>query len=433
MISRLAPELVLTETGLASGRVVTIDGGRIASIEPLERLRPGDVALAGKALLPGTVNAHCHTFQSLLRGLGDDLDFMGWRDRVLYPFSQRLSRRAIALGASFAFAEMLLHGATTCVDFFYLQDDGNENAEAVIEAARAVGIRLVLARAMYDWEGAPARYRETVADATRRTRELMTAHRRAETTLIQPAPHSPHGASPAMIRAGWEIAEDEDTRFHIHVAEGQYEGERTRREHGATPIRYLDGLGVLGPRMIGVHCVWLDDEEVRLMGARRAALAYCPSSNMFLGDGITRVPELLAAGVRVALGTDGGCTNNRLSVFEEMRMTSLLQRVRLLDGRAIDAATVFGLGTRSGAEVLGLEAGVLAPGALADLVAVDLDDASLHPRTDVLKSIVYAMSPRAVTDVWVHGRRVVARGRLATVDAGALLASVREVTRGWSI
>ena len=433
MISRLAPELVLTETGLASGRVVTIDGGRIASIEPLERLRPGDVALAGKALLPGTVNAHCHTFQSLLRGLGDDLDFMGWRDRVLYPFSQRLSRRAIALGASFAFAEMLLHGATTCVDFFYLQDDGNENAEAVIEAARAVGIRLVLARAMYDWEGAPARYRETVADATRRTRELMTAHRRAETTLIQPAPHSPHGASPAMIRAGWEIAEVEDTRFHIHVAEGQYEGERTRREHGATPIRYLDGLGVLGPRMIGVHCVWLDDEEVRLMGARRAALAYCPSSNMFLGDGITRVPELLAAGVRVALGTDGGCTNNRLSVFEEMRMTSLLQRVRLLDGGAIDAATVFGLGTRSGAEVLGLEAGVLAPGALADLVAVDLDDASLHPRTDVLKSIVYAMSPRAVTDVWVHGRRVVARGRLATVDAGALLASVREVTRGWSI
>ena len=433
MISRLAPELVLTETGLASGRVVTIDGGRIASIEPLERLRPGDVALAGKALLPGTVNAHCHTFQSLLRGLGDDLDFMGWRDRVLYPFSQRLSRRAIALGASFAFAEMLLHGATTCVDFFYLQDDGNENAEAVIEAARAVGIRLVLARAMYDWEGAPARYRETVADATRRTRELMTAHRRAETTLIQPAPHSPHGASPAMIRAGWEIAEDEDTRFHIHVAEGQYEGERTRREHGATPIRYLDGLGVLGPRMIGVHCVWLDDEEVRLMGARRAALAYCPSSNMFLGDGITRVPELLAAGVRVALGTDGGCTNNRLSIFEEMRMTALLQRVRLLDGAAIDAPTVFGLGTRSGAEVLGLDAGVLAPGALADLVAVDLDDASLHPRTDVLKSIVYAMSPRAVTDVWVHGRRVVERGRLVTIDAGELLANVRELTSGWSI
>jgi 5-methylthioadenosine/S-adenosylhomocysteine deaminase len=430
---RLAPDLVLTEGGFASGRAVTLADGRIASIEPVRRAEPDDVVLEGKALLPGTVNAHCHTFQSLLRGLGDDLDFAGWRDRVLYPFSERLDRRDIALGASFAFAEMLRHGATTCVDFFYLQDEGNENAEAVIEAARAVGIRLVLARTMYDWAGAPKRYRESPADAARRTRELIGAHRRDETAVVQPAPHSPHGASPAMIRAGLEVAETEATRFHIHVAEGRYEGERTVREHGATPIRYLDRLGVLGPRMIGVHCVWLDDEEVALMGARGAALAYCPSSNMFLGDGITRLPELLKAGVRVGLGSDGGCTNNRLSVFEEMRMAALLQRVRLLDGRAFDAATAFALGTRSGAEILGLEAGAIAPGRLADLVAVDLDDASLHPRTDILKSVVYAMSDRAVTDVWVHGRRVVEGGRLATVDEPELLARVRELTRGWRV
>ena len=430
---RLVPDLMLTVAGWTSGRGVTLAGGRIASIDPIDRPQPGDVPLVGKGLLPGTVNAHCHTFQSLLRGLGDDLDFAGWRDRVLYPFSERLDRRAIALGAAFAFVEMLRHGATTCVDFFYLQDEGNDNAEAVVEAARAVGIRLVLARAMYDWEGAPKRYREPVADAARRTRELIAAHRDEATTVIQPAPHSPHGASAAMIRAGCEIAEAEDTRFHIHVAEGRYEGERTLREHGATPIRYLEWLGVLGPRMIGVHCVWLDDEEIALMGARRAALAYCPSSNMFLGDGITRISELSQAGVRIGLGTDGGCTNNRLSVFEEMRMTSLLQRVRLLDGGALDAATVFHLGTRSGAEILGVEAGVIAPGQLADLVAVDLADASLHPRIDLLKSVVYAMSDRAVTDVWVHGRRVVEAGRLVTVDERELLARVRELTQGWSI
>ena len=301
---------------------------------------------AGKALLPGGVNTHNHTFQSLLRGLGDDLDFMGWRDRVLYPFSQRLDRDGIKVGAALAFAELLLHGATTCVDFFYLQDEGNENAEAVIEAAREIGIRLVLARTFYDWDGAPKRYREAPADAARRTRELIAAHRHDETCVVQPAPHSPHGASPAMIRAGWEVAESENTPFHIHVAEGRYEGERTLKEHGATPIRYLDRLGVLGPRMIGVHCVWLDDEEVALMGARGAALSYCPSSNMFLGDGITRIPEMLRAGVRIGLGTDGGCTNNRHSVFEEMRMTSLLQRVRLLDGTALPAEHAFAMGTQ---------------------------------------------------------------------------------------
>jgi 5-methylthioadenosine/S-adenosylhomocysteine deaminase len=430
---RLRPDLVLTASGWARDRAVAVTDGRIAAIEPAAPPQPGDVRLAGKALLPGTVNAHGHSFQSLLRGLGDDLDFPGWRDRVLYPFSARLDRAGIALGAAFAFAEMALHGVTTCVDFFYLQDHGNDNAEAVIDVARRVGIRLVLARAMYDWAGAPARYRETVGDATARDRELIARHRHDATVTVHPAPHSPHGASPAMIRAGWEVADAEGTPFHIHVAEGRYEGERTLREHGATPLRLLDRLGVLGPRTIGVHCVWLDDEEVRLMGARGAGLAWCPSSNMFLGDGITRVPELRRAGVRVGLGTDGGCTNSRLSVFEEMRMASLLQRVRLLDGAALSAETVFALGTRGGAELLGLEAGAIAPGMLADLVAVDLGHASLHPPSDLLKSVVYAMSPQAVTDVWVHGREVVRGGRLVTADLRELLARVRELTRGWSV
>src|SRR5213593_4367281 len=346
---RLVPDLILTERGFTSGQAVTLAGGRIASVEPVGRGEPGDVALTGRALLPGTVNAHCHTFQSLLRGLGDDLDFAGWRDRVLYPFSERLDRDGIGLGAAFAFAEMLRHGVTTCVDFFYLNDGGHENAEAVIAAARAVGIRLVLARTMYDWEGAPTRYRESSADAARRVRELIAAHRHDATVDVHAAPHSPHGASPAMIRAGWEGAESENVPMHVHVAEGRYEGERSVREHGATPVRHLDGLGALGARTIAVHAVWLDDEEVALMGARGAALAYCPSSNMFLGDGVTRVPELLRAGVRVGLGTDGGCTNSRLSVFEEMRMASLLQRVRLLDGGAL----------------LGLDAGRIEAGRLA--------------------------------------------------------------------
>jgi 5-methylthioadenosine/S-adenosylhomocysteine deaminase len=429
---RLLPELLLTAEGWQAARAVAIADGRIAAVQAAGAPQPGDVALPGRALLPGTVNSHCHTFQSLLRGLGDDLDFMGWRDRVLYPVSERLDRDGIALGATFAFAEMLRQGVTTCVDFFYLQDSGNENAEAVIEAAATVGIRLVLARAMYDWEGAPKRYRETPAEAAGRVRELIAAHRHDPTVVVQPAPHSPHGASPAMIRAGWETAESEDTVLHIHVAEGRYEGERTLREHGATPIRYLDRLGVLGPRLIGVHCVWLDDEEIALMGARGAGLAYCPGSNMFLGDGITRLPEMLAAGVRVGLGTDGGCTNNRLSVFDEMRTCALLQRVRLLDGAALSATTAFDLGTRSAAALLGLDAGVIAAGRLADLVAIDLTHLSLQPPSNLLASVVYAMSPEAVTDVWVHGRPVVVGRRLLTVSEGELAARVAALTAGWT-
>ena len=124
---RLLPELVLTPDGWQRDRAVAITDGRITAVQAAGTSQPGDVAVPGRGLLPGTVNSHCHTFQSLLRGLGDDLDFMGWRDRVLYPFSERLDRGGIALGAALAFAEMLKQGATTCVDFFYLQDAGNEN------------------------------------------------------------------------------------------------------------------------------------------------------------------------------------------------------------------------------------------------------------------------------------------------------------------
>ncbi|PYN28477.1 MAG: S-adenosylhomocysteine deaminase [Candidatus Rokuibacteriota bacterium] len=376
---RLLPEVVLTPDGWRRDVAIVVADGRIAHVGAAGPPRAGDVALTGRA----------------------------------------------------AFAEMLRHGVTTCVDFFYLNDGGHENAEAVIAAARAVGIRLVLARTMYDWEGAPKRYRESSADAARRVRELIAAHRHDATVDVHAAPHSPHGASPTMIRAGWEVAETENVPMHVHVAEGRYEGERTLREHGATPVRHLDRLGALGARTIAVHAVWLDDEEVALMGARGAALAYCPSSNMFLGDGVTRLPELLRAGVRVGLGTDGGCTNNRLSVFEEMRMASLLQRVRLLDGGALPATTVFGLGTESGAAILGLDAGRIEAGRLADFVAVDLGHASLHPATNLLANVVFAMSPQAVTDVWVHGERVVEDARLARVSEAELLARVGALTRDW--
>jgi 5-methylthioadenosine/S-adenosylhomocysteine deaminase len=285
---------------------------------------------------------------------------------------------------------------------------------------------------MYDWEGAPHRYREEPRVAAGRVSELIRRYAGDPMITIQPAPHSPHGASAAMIRAGWEVAETERTRFHIHVAEGRYEGARTLAEHGATPIRWLDELGVLGPRMIGVHCVWLDDDELSLMAARGAGLAYCPSSNMILGDGITRITEMKDLGILIGLGTDGGCTNNRLSVFEEMRMAALLQKVCHLDGTRLPAEQAFAMGTADGGRLLGLDVGRIGPGLRADLVGVDLGHPSLHPPTSLLKNVVYAMSPQAVTDVWVEGRHVVKNQRLTLLDQTDLMERVRRLTREWT-
>lgn len=439
----LLPDRCYAAGAVQVGWAVRVEAGRIVAAGPRPAVLPrrgGEgggpesvVPLPGRLLLPGGVNAHNHSFQSLLRGLGDDLDFATWRDRVLYPFSRRLDATGIETGAAFAFAEMLRHGITTVVDFFYIQGGGNANAEAAIRAAERVGIRLVLARAFYDWPGAPPAYRETVAEATARCRALMAGHAADPTVTVQPAPHSLHGASPEMIRAGAALAEEAGVPFHIHVAEYRAEREQVQARHGLTPVRLLDRLGVLGPRTVAVHCVWLDDEEVDLLAARGARVAYCPSSNMILGDGVTRLRAMRDRGVPVALGTDGGCTNNRLSIFEEMRMAALLQKVTHLDGAAFTAEEAFRLGTLGGGEVLGLPVGEIAPGRLADLVAVDLGHPSLHPPTALLKNVVYALSPQAITDVWVHGRRVVVDGRLATVDEARLLEDVRDLTRDWRL
>ncbi|HXF74399.1 MAG TPA: amidohydrolase [Actinomycetota bacterium] len=383
------------------------------------------------AVLPGCVNGHDHSFQVLLRGLGDDLSFLRWRDRVLYPFSERLDRDAIRAGALLDLAELARAGVTTSVDFFYLHDRGNANDLAVAEAAREVGIRLVLARSMYDWTGAPARYLETPEEAVANLRALARELRDDPLVRCQPAPHSIHGASPGMIRAGAELAAELGVPFHIHVAEGRYEREMALERYGRTPVGFLDSLGVLSERTVMVHCVWVDEEDLAIMAERGARVVHNPSANAFLGDGVAPLREMLARGIPVCLGTDGGCTNSRRSVFEEMRMAALLAKARAADAEALTAEQVLLAGTARGGEVLGLPVGRIAPGYLADLVVLDLDALSLQPAATAEKQVVYAMQPEAIRRVLVGGEPIVEEGRLVRVDEAAIRDEVARATAGW--
>jgi 5-methylthioadenosine/S-adenosylhomocysteine deaminase len=387
----------------------------------------GDVAV-----LPGTVNAHAHSFQSLLRGFGDDLPFSQWRDRVLYPFSERLDRRGIHAGALLDFAEMAKAGVTTVADFFYLHDGGNENAMTVIEAAERVGIRVVLARAMYDWKGAPARYQETPADSVRRFHELDADLRGNRRAFAQPAPHSLHAASPEMIQAGADVAERLGIPFHVHVAEGSYERDMSMERHGMSPVAFLDSLGALTPRSVLVHCVWCDDDDLALIAERGARVVHNPGANAFLGDGVAPFRKMLQRTIPVCLGTDGGCTNSRQSVFDEMRTAALFAKAVEADAGAMRAEDVLLAGTARGGEVLELPVGRIAPDHAADLVVVDLEALSVQPSLTAPKQIVYAMQPDAIARVIVGGTTIVERGRLTTVDEAEIVARVREATDGWS-
>jgi 5-methylthioadenosine/S-adenosylhomocysteine deaminase len=386
----------------------------------------------GKAIVPGTINAHNHSFQSLLRGMAIDRPFLEWRNQALYKYTHLLDEEAIYIGALFAFGEMLKYGVTTVSDFFYVHNGGTATDEAIIKAAEDLGIRLVLARTMYDWEGAPINYRESVSQAVERTRELAKKYQANSMVSIHPAPHSPHGASPEMIKAGHALAKELDTPFHIHVAEEMFEVKETHEKYGLRPVHYLDSLGVLDESMIAIHLVWLDDSEIQLLGQRGSSLAYCPSSNMFLSDGVTRIPDLVNAGVRIALGSDGACSNNRISVFEEMRMCSLLQKVTTLDGACINAKIVYDMGTRAGADLLRLPVGVIKEGFKADFVTLNVNDLSLTPKTELFANMVYSLQPNAISDVVVNGKMIVKEGNLITVLEKTIVDKVDRLFEKWA-
>jgi 5-methylthioadenosine/S-adenosylhomocysteine deaminase len=430
-------ELVFAEDRWIRSWAFAMQGGIVVATgspeELAERLPDHETEDWGDvAVLPGTVNGHAHSFQTLLRGFGDDLPFAQWRDRVLYPFSERLDRRGVHAGALLDFAEMVKAGVTSVADFFYLHDGGNENAMAVVEAAGQVGIRVVLARAMYDWTGAPTRYQETPNDSVRRFHELDAELRGNRRAFAQPAPHSLHAASPEMIQAGVAISEGLGIPFHIHVAEGSYERAMILERHGMSPVAFLDSLGALTPRSVLVHCVWCDDDDLSLIAERGARIVHNPGANAFLGDGIAPFRKMLQRTIPVCLGTDGGCTNSRQSVFDDMRTAALLAKAVEADASAMRAEDVLLAGTARGGEILGLPVGRIAPDHAADLVVLDLNALSLQPSITAPAQIVYAMQPDAIERVLVGGETVVERGRLTGVDEPEIVARVRETTEGWT-
>ena len=417
--------------------VVLIDDGRFVAATTPDSVPQGTEThdWGNVALLPGTVNAHGHAFQNLFKGFADDRPFDEWRDRVLYPFSERLDGDAIYAGALFAFAEALLAGVTTTVDFFYLHDEGNENARHVLRAAADLGIRVVFARTFYDRDAptkAPGRYREDARSAAARCIELAEEFAADPLVSVQPAPHSLHAASPETIATALDVAERLDVPCHLHLAEARYERDQVLERYGTTPVRLLEREGLLGPRLITIHTVHVDDEELDMLAESGTGVVHCPGANAFLGDGIARLPEMLQRGIRVGLGPDGGCANNRQSVFDEMRTASLVAKARTENGGVIDAPSVLRLGTIGGADLLRAEAGAIAPGRSADLVALDLDDLSLQPLATLEHQVVHSMQQTAIERVTVAGEIVVNRGHTTRVPLEEIRARVEEATRGWT-
>lgn len=448
-VATLVPDLAWVGGRFRADVAVDVDaGGRIAAVRDAAqaRGRPGEVRrLHGRALLPGFVNAHSHAFQRLLRGRtqwrparGGDADFWTWRE-AMYDLVLGLDEDRLASASRACFAEMLRAGFTSVGEFHYVHraPDGapleppERLARIVADAARDAGIRIVLLHVAYASGGiglpleqrqrrfATPSLEEYLAGLDRLAEELAAPG--APTATVGAAPHSLRGVPREWLGPIADWSARTGAPLHVHVAEQPAEVEACFAAYGASPVRVLADAGVLSPRFTAVHATHIDETDAALLAESDATVCACPTTERDLADGFLPLELLRPAGVRIALGTD---SNAVIDPFEEMRCVEYHERLRTgrrvivadpverPDGGAPDrlacAPPLLAMGARNGARSLGLDAGAIEPGLLADLVAVDLAHPTLdHHGADTLASmLVFGAPPALVREVWVGGREV---------------------------
>lgn len=415
---------VLTMTGERESRpfvgAVGVVGNRLALVsddrERIGRFRREHPALreidaSGKVLMPGLINTHCHVAMTLQRGYADDLSLMEWLHEHIWPFEAQQTPDEIVTGAELGIVEMLLGGVTSFVDMYW-----HENR--IAEAVRRLGIRAMLG----------ASYLDTNWDAFVDDLERMEASAAGCGRIqLAVAPHAPYSCSGESIVRGKELARSRGLGFMTHIAETEEELRIVAERYGATPVAYLDSLGVLDERTIGAHCIHVGEEDMRLLSERGVVVSHNVQSNMKIASGIAPVARMRRAGVCCTLGTDGCCSNNDLDMWEEMRTASFLQKVATMDPCALPAYEVLRMATAEGARALGLagELGVIREGALADFILIDRRRPHLTPTYDLAANLVYCGKAADVDTVVIDGQVVVEGRRVVGVDLDALCLRVQ--------
>jgi len=393
--------------------------GRIVYVGPRADAPPGaDIDLGTVALLPGLVNAHTHLELTVMRGFLEDLSFRSWIFRLTKARRDVLSPEALLDSARAGIAEGLLAGITTFAD---TNDSG-----APFQAMRAMGVRGISYQEVFGPD--PAQCSEALAGLRAKVKTL----RALETSLVRVgvSPHAPYSVSDALFAATADYARAESLPVAVHIAESEDEsllvregtgqwadGHRARgipiEPRGRSPIAMLARTRVLDARPLLIHCVRVDAEDVAAVALHDCAVAHCPASNAKLGHGIAPLSDMVAAGVRVGLGSDSVASNNRMDLLDEARLSILLQRTRAGRPDAVTAAHALELATLGSARALGLDAeiGSLDVGKAADLAAFPLPD-RLAPVYDPVTALVFSGGGAAATFVAVAGRPLVRQSRL---------------------
>ncbi|TCP67076.1 amidohydrolase [Baia soyae] len=367
------------------------------------------VSCKGKVILPGFVNTHGHLAMTLLRGYADDLPLQQWLENEIWPMEGKMNAEHVSAGAHLAALEMIQGGTTTFLDMY-------DNMDAVANVVEQTGLRARLTRGCIGFGDDALRKSKLEEAASFATRWNGAADGRITTMM---APHSPYTCGPDFIRQFVEKAAELGLPIHTHMSETKAEVELNVREYGARPVEHLDQLGFFDVPSLVAHAVHLTEEEIALLAKKNVKIAHNPGSNLKLGSGIAPISQMIAHGMRPSLATDGAASNNNLDLLEEIQLAALIHKGYLQDPLAVPAETALAMGTVYGAEALFLdkEIGTLEVGKQADFITLDLTQAHMQPRTDVLSHIVYSATRSDVQDVYVQGRPLMKNREMLTIDA----------------
>ena len=397
---------------------IAVNDGRILALLPSHEAAAHyraetELQLDRHALIPGLINAHTHTPMNLLRGLADDLPMMEWLHEHIWPAEQRwVNEEFVHDGGLLAMAEMLRGGITCFNDMYFFP-------EVTARAAAHLGMRACVGLIAIDF---PTVYASNADEYLAKGLALHDSYRNDPLIRTAFAPHAPYSVSDAPLTRIQTLADELDIPVHMHVHESADEVEQAERQ-GERPLARLDRLGLLSPALVGVHMTQLTEAEIDRLAETGSHVVHCPESNLKLASGFCPTARLQAAGVNVALGTDGAASNNDLDLFSEMRTAALLGKAVSGDATALPAHTAMRMATLNGARALGLgaETGSLEPGKWADITAVDLATLESQPVYHPISQLVYAASRHQVSDVWVAGRHLLKERTLTGLDTDELL------------
>ncbi|MFD1426121.1 amidohydrolase [Kroppenstedtia sanguinis] len=398
------------ETRTLEDAWLLIDGERIAQVGTGNPRIDADevISMQGKLILPGWINTHGHAAMTLLRGFADDLPLQVWLEEKVWPMEARFAPRQIRWGTSLAVVEMI-RGGTTCFTDMY---DHMDEVAAVVEES---GIRASLCRGVIGL-GSQEERKAKRQEAVRFAREWKGGAEGRISVMI--APHAPYTCPPEYIEELVADSAELGVPIHIHMSETEAEVEQNQRDYHARPVDHLLRLGVFDRPCLVAHAVHLTSEEIEILAEKDVKVSHNPGSNLKLGSGIAPIPEMLNAGIRPSLGTDGAASNNNLDLMEEVHLAALIHKGARRDPEAVPAEIALRMGTSYGAEALFLEdqIGSLEVGKQADLISIDLKGAHLQPVHDPVSHLVYAASREDVQDVFVAGRPLMRNRELLTLD-----------------